>query len=143
MKEKHTHKLRSFLVQNDADLTMLLEGDHRPAHYHKDKGHTTMDVCEGPRARKRPVYVAHAPGIKECTGDLRPSRFEYMRALIEEKFEAQYHRMDASGILTCQVITLISVCEPIFEAFGFGEEREHSKELKYTVMGMIAAYLEK
>jgi hypothetical protein len=80
--------------------------------------------------------------MEELTRDLRPSRFEYVRALLEDEFEEAHQRMSSSGILTYEIINLIGACEPIFEVFGFGEENEEARELRYAVMGMIAEYLE-
>jgi hypothetical protein len=143
MKEQLTHKLHSYLVQNHLDLMISLVEDHRLAHYLEDKVDSVMDLCQGLQAENRPVYVIEALCMEELTRDLRPSRFEYVRALLEEEFEADYHRMSAGCILTYEVISLIGACEPIFEVFAFGQERENSKELRYVVMSMIAEYLQR
>lgn len=143
MKEQLTHKLHSYLVQNHLDLMISLEEDHRLAHYLEDKVNSVMDLCEGLQAENRPAYVVEALCLEELTRDLRPSRFEYMRTLLEEEFEADYHRMSAGGILTYEVISLIGACEPIFEVFAFGQQHEDSKELRCAVMRMIAEYFKR
>ncbi|MDB4921838.1 MAG: hypothetical protein JWQ54_3821 [Mucilaginibacter sp.] len=137
------NKLHSYLVQNHLDLLISLQEDHRLPHYLEHKVDSVMDLCEALQAENRPPYVIEALCMEELTRDLRPSRFEYMRSLLEEEFEVDYRRMSTSGILTYELINLTGACEPIFEVFGFGEENEDSRELKYAVMGMIAEYLER
>ncbi|MDB5143682.1 MAG: hypothetical protein JWQ66_2395 [Mucilaginibacter sp.] len=143
MKAQLINKLHSYLVQNHLDLLISLQEDHRLPHYLESKVASVMEFCEGLQAENRPDYVVEALCMEELTRDLRPSRFEYVRALLEDEFDADYRRISASGILTYEVINLIGACEPIFEVFGFGEDSEESKELRYAVAGMIAEYLER
>ena len=143
MKEQLIDKLHSYLLQNHLDLLIALQEDHRLTHYLEHKVSSVKELYEALQAENRPVYVVEALCMEELTRDLRPSRFEYVRALLDDEFEEDYQRMSNSGILTYEVINLIGACEPIFEVFGFGEENEDSGELKYAVMGMIAEYLER
>jgi len=143
MKEQLTQKLYSYLLQNQLDLLIALQEDHRLDHYLRTKVDSVSELLEQLQAEKRPAYVTEALCLEELTRDLRPSRFNYMTELLEQEFEAEYQKMRNSGILTYEVINLIGACEPIFEVFGFGEESEDSRELKYAVMGMISEYLER
>lgn len=143
MKDQLLNKLHSYLVQNHLDLLVSLQEDHRLSHYLQNKVESVMELCQELQAANRPAYVIEALCMEELTRDLRPSRFEYVRTLLEDEFEEAYQRLSNSGILTYEVINLIGACEPIFEVFGFGEENEDARELKYTVMGMIAEYLER
>jgi hypothetical protein len=143
MKAQLINRLHNYLVQNHLDLLISLQEDHRLGHYLEHKVDSVMDLCEALQAEHRPVYVVEALCMEELTRDLRPSRFEYVRALLEEEYKTDHQRMTTGGILTYEIINLIGACEPIFEVFGFGEEREDGKELKYAVMGMIAEYLER
>jgi len=143
MKEQLIQKLYSYLLQNQLDLLIALQEDHRLDHYLRTKVDSVSELLEQLQAEKRPAYVTEALCLEELTRDLRPSRFNYMTELLEQEFEAEYQKMRNSGILTYEVINLIGACEPIFEVFGFGEESEDSRELKYAVMGMISEYLER
>jgi Domain of unknown function (DUF1896) len=143
MKAQLLHKLHSYLVQNHLDLLISLEEDHRLTPYLNGKVASIRELYEGLQAESRPPYVIEALCLEELTRDLRPSRFNYMKELLEEEFETEYRRMKASGILTYEVINLIGVCEPVFEVYGFSEENENDKELRFQVMGVIAEYLER
>lgn len=142
MKEHLIKRLHSYLVQNHIDLLISLQEEHRLTHYLEYKASSVKVMYEGLEAEKRPANVIEALCMEELTRDLRPSRFGYVRALLEEEFEEDALRMAGNGILAYEVINLMGACEPIFEVFGFGQEMEDSKELRYAVMGMIAEYLE-
>ena len=143
MKETLINNLHSYLVQNHLDLLISLQEDHRLNPYLDSKVASVKELWEALQAENRPAYVIEALCLEELTRDLRPSRFNYVKELLEAEFEADYLRMKDSGILTYEVINLIGACEPIFEVFGFSEDNEDGKELKYAVMGMAAEYLER
>jgi hypothetical protein len=143
MKEQLIRNLHNYLVQNHLDLLIALQEDHRLDHYLRGKVESISDLLAQLQEERRPAYVIEALCIEELTRDLRPSRFNYMKELLEQEFEMDYRRMAGSGMLTYEIINLTGACEPIFEIFSFGEEGEDSRELKHAVMGMIAEYLEK
>ena len=135
-------KLHSYMVQHHTDLLIALQEDHRLSHYLSSKVDSISGLIEQYRQENRPAYVIEALCLEELTRDLRPSRFSWMRELLEEEFPGDYDRMNKSGILTYELINLIGGCEPIFEVFRFGEDTEDSRQLKYAVMDMIDEYLE-
>jgi hypothetical protein len=143
MREQLINKLHGYLVQNHLDLLIALQEEHRLIHYLRHKVDSVMELCDVLQAESRPDYVVEALCMEELTRDLRPSRYEYIRAVLEGEFEQDFERMSASGILTYEIINLIGACEPIFEDFAFGEESEDGRELRTAVTGMIAEYLER
>ncbi|MGF7076221.1 hypothetical protein [Mucilaginibacter sp. 3215] len=143
MKTQLIKQLHNYLLHNHTDLLIALQEEHRLEHYLKQKVESVSDLLAQLLEVKRPAYVIEALCLEELTRDLRPSRFNYMRELLEAEFEMDYKRMLNSGILTYELINLIGACEPIFEVFAFGEENEDSAELKHAVMGMIAEYLDR
>ena len=143
MKKQLIKQLYHYLLQNHTDLLIALQEEHRLDHYLKQKVESVSELLVQLQEESRPVYVIEALCLEELTRDLRPSRFNYMRELLETEFEKPYRRMRDSGILTYELINLIGACEPIFEVFAFGEETEDSRELKNAITGMIAEYLER
>jgi hypothetical protein len=143
MKEQLINKLHSYLLQNHLELLIALQEDHRLSQYLESKTDSVMELCSQLQLESRPVYVVEALCMEELTRDLRPSRFGYVKVLLEEEFGAAYQQMSDSGILTYEIINLIGACEPIFEVFAFGRENQEGKELKYALMNMIAEYLER
>ncbi|MDN3548966.1 hypothetical protein [Mucilaginibacter aquaedulcis] len=136
-------QLHDYLLHNHTDLLIALQEEHRLEHYLTQKVASVSDLLSTLQEEGRPAYVIEALCLEELTCDLRPSRFNYMRELLEAEFERDYQRMLQSGILTYEIISLTGACEPIFEVFAFGTETEDSPDLKYAVMGMISEYLER
>jgi hypothetical protein len=135
-------KLHSYMVQHHTDLLIALQEDHRLNHYLSNKVDSISGLIDDLQTEGRPAYVIEALCLEELTRDLRPSRFIWMRELLESEFPDNYRQMERNGILTYELINLIGGCEPIFEVFRFGEDTEDSPQLKYAVMGMIAEYIE-
>lgn len=135
-------KLHGYLLQQHTDLLIALQEDHRLSHYLGSKVDSVSELIGSLQHEGRPTYVIEALCLEELTRDLRPSRFSWMREVLEMEFPEAYRIMERSGILTYELINLIGACEPIFEIFQFGEDTEDSRQLRYAVMGMIAEYLE-
>ncbi len=133
-------KLHAYLVNNHLDLLISLQEDYRLTAYLNSKVASVKEFYDSLLAANRPAYVIEALCLEELTLDLRPSRFNYVRNLLEEEFEQEYLRIRETGILTYEVINLIGACEPIFEVFAFSEANQDNPELRYAVMGMIAEY---
>ena len=135
-------KLHSYMLQQHTDLLIALQEDHRLSHYLGSKVDSVSQLIAQLQTEGRPGYVIEALCLEELTRDLRPSRFSWMRELLETEFPEAYRNMERSGILTYELINLTGACEPIFEIFRFGEDTEDSRQLRYAVMGMAAEYLD-
>lgn len=135
-------KLHSYMVQHHTDLLIALQEDHRLSHYLGSKVDSISGLIQQLQQENRPGYVIEALCLEELTRDLRPSRFSWMRELLEDEFPQEHRQMQRSGILTYELINLTGACEPVFEVFGFGEEHEDLPALRAAITGMIAEYLE-
>jgi hypothetical protein len=141
MKIQLIKQLHNYLLHNHTDLLIGLQEEHRLDHYLKQKVNSIADLLAQLQEEKRPDYVIEALCLEELTRDLRPSRFNFMREVLEAEFEPDYRRMLAGGILTYELINLIGACEPIFEVFFFGEEAKESKGLRLAIIDMVTQYL--
>ena len=141
--ERHlASRLRQYLLENHLELAIALEEEHRLAHYLESKVKSVRELIGGLAPQNRPAYVVEALCLEELTRDLRPSRFHYVRTLLEEAFHTDYLRMKKSGVLAYEVIGLTGACEPIFEVFGFATDSEDGRGLRRAISGMAAEYLE-
>lgn len=61
------------------------------------------------------------------TEELRPSRYLYIRSVIEEEFNLDYERLKENGVLTYEVINLIEACKGIFNDFDFSRKNEEDR----------------
>ena len=74
--------------------------------------------------------------------DLLQERYDYIAGVLEEEFEATYHRLFSSSILHYELMNLVSVCKPVMTEFGF-PRREETRLLRCAVTAAIADYLRK
>ena len=135
-------KLHEYLTQNNIDLFISLKAENKVGAYLKDKVNSVGPLVDELLAESAPAYIIQERCMDELTKDLRPSRFNYIISILDEEFETDYNRFEESGILTYEVINLIEVCRPVFEALGFTVENEDDKHLRYAVTGAVKEYLE-
>jgi hypothetical protein len=141
MKEILFRKLHQYVKDNNPELLLQLEEEHKVTAWLSDKLksiETILAAHEGP-----PEYIIEEVCMKELTNGLRPSKFNYISNILEEEFENEYRQFLDAGILQFEIINLIRECQPVFEAIGFTEENEDGDDLKNVVAGTISEYLEK
>jgi hypothetical protein len=141
MRELLLKKLHYYLVHNHLDLLITLQEEQKVTVYLEDKVALVLPLAEQYQQEKRPDYVIEALCLDELTKDLRPSKFEYIRVLLEDEFTELHWRMREEGILTYEIINLIGYCRPVFSNFGFTEESADDPRLRLAVIGTIHDYL--
>ena len=136
-------KFRSYLVHNSPDIMIRLQHEFLLTQYLEDKVLNVMPLSEQLIAENKPQYIIEELCMEELTRNIRPSRFMYIRGLLEEEFLQTYERFREMGVLTYETINLIDACNPVFEHLGFTEDNEDDRQLRYAITGAIAEYLEK
>jgi len=134
--------LHEYLTQNNIDLFVSLQAENKVGTYLEDKVDSVGPLVDELLAESTPAYMIQERCMDELTKDLRPSRFNYLISVLDEEFETDYSRFKESGILTYEVINLIEVCKPVFEALGFTVENEDDKHLRYAIIGAVKEYLQ-
>ena len=81
--------------------------------------------------------------MEELTKQIRPSRFNYLKALLEEEFSNEFERLEQAGILTTELINMITVCDMVFDEMRFSTENEDNRNLRYAIIGAMHEYLNK
>lgn len=135
-------KLRSYIVHNNPDLLLTLQADFSLTRYLEQKVKNVQPLLENLLVENKPAYIIEELCLNELTKDLRPSKFNYIRSLLEEEFEDDFVRLKETGLLTYEIVNLIYLCEPVFEALGFTEEDENDRALQHAIAGTIQQYLE-
>lgn len=143
LEETLREKLRSYLVENTPDVLIGLQGDFSVTKYLEDKIALVRPLLQQWIEEGKPQYIIEELCLNELTKDLRPSRYLYIRNLLEEEFLQTYKRFRELGVLTYETINLIEACKDVFDKFGFNEENEDDRNLYYAITGTIAEYLER
>ena len=141
MQEILIKKLHEYIRENNPDLLLHLEEEGKVTEY-LSKKISTVDALLNQQGKEQSAYIIEETCMDVLTQDLRPSKFNYISKVLEEDFEDTYQQLQKSGTLKFEVINLINRYQPVFDAIGFTEENEDSKELKYAITGSIGEYLE-
>ena len=142
MQEILVKKLYEYIRENNPDLLLQLEEDGKVTEYLSNKI-TIVDVLLNQLDKGQPAYIIENACMDILTQDLRPSKYHYICNILEEEFEAIYQQLQQSGTLRMEVINLVKYCQPFFDALGFTDENEDSRNLKHVVVGRISEYLER
>ena len=135
-------KLHRYLKENNPDLLLQLEEDGKVTEYLSNKINAIEGLLNQPD-KEQPAYIIEGACMDILTQDLRPSKFNYISAILEEEFDTAYRQLQKSGTLQFEVINLVKYCQLFFDAIGFTEENEDNKELQFAITGAIGEYLER
>lgn len=89
----------------------------------------------------KPGYIIEELALNEMTATLRPSRFHYIREILETEFSASHDQFAKAGVLKYECINLIEACGETFDTFSFSEENEDNRFLRYAIISKVHEYL--
>ena len=135
------HKLHSYLIHHNPELILNLEESFSLKTYLEEKVASISDYQIQLIADENPAYVIEELCMNEMTKELRPSKFLYLRSILEEEFPNDFLELKENGTLTYEVVNLITGCKAIFESIGFTEQTENNRLLRYAVIGAMKEYL--
>lgn len=141
MQSMLTEKLWAYIVHNNPDLMLSLQEDYSVTRYLEEKVATVMPMATQFLSEEKPQYIIEELCLQAMTEDLKPSRYQYIRSVIEEEFNTDYLRMKENGTLTYEVVNLIEACKSIFSDFDFNSENEENRHLRYAIIGQVHDYL--
>ena len=142
MQEMLKEKLWTYIVHNNPDLMLNLQQDFSVTSYLEMKVFNVWPLVSQLLAENNPEYVIEELCMEELTKDLRPSKFNYIQGVFEDEFEEDFLRIKESGMLTYEIINLITESETVFETLGFMQDNEQDRMLRYAIAGTIRQYME-
>lgn len=134
-------KLWAYIVHNNPDLMLSLQEDYSVSRYLEEKVSAIMPKVAQLLSQEKPQYIIEELCLEDLTEDLKPSRYQYIRSVIEEEFNSDYLRMKENGTLTYEVVNLIEACKSIFIDFDFNNENVENRHLRYAIIGRVHDYL--
>lgn len=136
-------KLHSYIVTNNPELMLSLQGSFSMTRYLDEKLKSIQPFLDTLAAEGKPQYIIEELAMIELTKEVRPSKFNYIKEILETEFEATYNRFRDSGVLTYEIVNMIAVCKPVFDEMRFSEDGAEERKLRYAIIGTIQEYLEK
>lgn len=140
MQEILIKKLLLFLRENNPELLIQLEEEFRVTDYLISKVGMVDSLIN--QDDDQPAYILETACMDILTRDLRPSRYNYICKILQEDFEDYYEKLQVSGLKKFEAINVLYSCKKVFDDFGFDEESENNRLLRYLVIGSISEYFE-
>ena len=87
------------------------------------------------------LHEVEEMALRSMTTELRPSRFLYLKEVLEEEFPKETEEFIEAGVLTYELVNLIDHCKGTLDQFSFSEAERDNRKLRFAVIADIAAYL--
>lgn len=142
MYQELTISFQKHLAQNHPELLIQLQEEGRLTDWLTEKVDTVRPLVKQLRSIHEPDYLIHERCMHELVSQLPLSRFNYVVAVLEEEFEADYFRYAEMGVLTYEVLNMLEVCAGVFDTMGFTAETEDNRDLYYAITGTVKEYLD-
>ena len=137
MNDKLQGLLLGYIRENNPDLLYQLDEDDALHAWVTEQIREVELVLGNAKATR----IADTAYMDLMTVELKPSKFHYMRDLLEDQFVEDFNRFLASGELRYELIELIGLCNPFFEAMPLQEDIHENRQLDHAVKGVISQYL--
>jgi hypothetical protein len=134
-------KLQAYITTHNPDILLRLQAEQSLTAYVEDRVSAAIPLVMRLLEEGKPGYIIEELALNEMTVPLRPSKFNYLKELLETEFPESFTRFKISGVLTYECINLMETCADIFETFSFNESNEDDRLLRYAVIARIHDYL--
>ena len=141
MRDILLYKLHEYIRQNNPELLAALEESGNVTNYLEAKVDSIEKLLEELLRENKPDYIIEEVCMDSLTKDLRPSKYNYILDILEEDFSSTVYALQQSGTVRYEVMNIIDHSQLVFESLRFTEENEDSREIRYTVTGIISEYL--
>ncbi len=142
MQQQLASKLFQYITINNPDLLFNLQADRHVSVYIQEKIRSVEKLVEQLTQAKTPEYLIIEQCMDALTDDLRPSRYLYIKNILETEFEENAIRMKEAGVMTYEICSLITYCDPVFSALEFSQATEDSQPIYNAITGSIAEFFD-
>ena len=136
MSEKLQGLLLGYIRENNPDLLQQLDEDDALHAWVLEKIGEVEIVLKQSKDRRIPDNEF----LDLMTADLKPSKYNYLRDLLEEEFPDDHERLKESGMLRYEILHIIHLCSYYFETMPINDDPDENRQLDYAVSGMITDY---
>ncbi|WP_410220782.1 hypothetical protein [Pedobacter sp.] len=134
-------KFWQYIIDHNPDLMFDLQETYSVSKFLEEQVGMLALFIEQQIEAQVPEYIIQEQCLEQLTAPLKPSRFLYIKNVVEEEFPDDFETMREAGTLTYEVINMMQACKEIFEAFDFSVENEDSRHLRYAIIAEVHDYL--
>ena len=141
MQDRLIQKLKVYIQENNPDLFLTLQKENRLTDYLQESVDSVHSMIHQLSAIHTAPSVIEELCMEELTRQLKPSRFNYLKKILEEDYPSYFEKMEQQGVLTTELINMITTCDAVLNQFNLSIINEHNPQLRYAVMGELDDYL--
>ena len=130
-------KLWAYIVHNHPDLLLELQENGSLATYLEEKVNSMLPLAGEMLSAGSPANLIEEYCLNAMVEELWPSKYSYIRLVLEEEFPRDYEKLERAGILVYELLMMLKACRQIFEDFGFNHQTLGSHKLRHAVITCI------
>ena len=134
-------RLWQYISSHNPELMYELQEEYRVSAYLEEKISAMLPEVEYLLNEGVPALTVQEICIEQMTEELKPSKFLFIKRILEEEFPTTYEVLQQSYLLNYEVLNIMDCCKDIFEKFGFEEQNGIQRSLRYAIIGEIDHYL--
>lgn len=134
-------KLWYYISCHNPELMFDLQEEYRVSGYLEEKIASVMPEASELLDQGVPALKVQEICMEQMIEGLRPSKFLFIKRILEEEFPTAYLALQQSYMLNYELLNILECCQEIFEKFGFKSENGIQRTLRYAIMGEINHYL--
>jgi len=137
MKHKLSELFGTYLAEHNPDILLELERENRvgafiEAAIESLEIHPDELACQG-----LPNYLIEEICLEQLTQGVRPSRYDYLLSLLADEFSTTLTDWTERNLLPQAGVALLGDCGPVFDRFGFSEQKVEDKRLRDEMITVI------
>lgn len=134
------NQLHSYMLQNNPDLLLALQGTGKVTEYLEQKVQTAYPLLDQLIEEETAPCFIEEQCMGFLTEDLKPSRYLFLSDFVETQFPSKHQRWKQQGILVYEIANLEALLVQIFEDFEFSAHSETDTAFKYVLLKTIQEY---
>lgn len=134
-------RLWAYIITHNPELMERLTEDNDVTLYLEAKVNAVIPKMEQLFAEGQAEYVVAELCLNDLTEDLRPSRYDYILALLYEEYSAYYTCFKQAGNLRYETMRMAESCKAVFDNLDFKEENMESNLVYQSILVAMQQYL--
>ena len=136
------NRLHSYMLQNNPDLLLALQGTGKVSEYLEQKVQSVYPLLDQLIMEEAAPFYIEEQCLDFLTRDLKPSKFLFLSAFMEKNFPLRFQKWKSTGVLIYEIANMESLLVGIFEDFQFGEDSENDTPFKYVLFRKLQEYFQ-
>lgn len=141
MKNLLKEKLRKFIEEDHPEMVHQFSPDAPFSTYLDDQVALIEPLLDELQAAGQPDYILEQICFSEMVKDFLPSKYHYIKAVMEEEFPEEFNQLSELGVLKFSILNIIERAQEVFETFEFSQQNQDNRFLRYAMIVEIHDYI--